>query len=537
VNHSFELDFPLFVDGDLIIQGNLLLTQENTPLIVLGDLLANHLIYKLYMDNHGPHLFVSGKTLLKGYAFIEGKTDTFDHDLVSKATFSLNTTDIYSAVSRDFLSLNQRRTASQPQLLPFPNSPTFVRPGILNNSVELDEKTLERYLLKNIEPFTTSYPAIDQETPWRNFFKQWQAICRDSFKFPELAGAKWLEHLRPDIFSPKQRKSLTDQKIISICVLADLRTGLGFCKHDGSYIVDPVALNKTLDDDTPIHSAPVNAENYPSTCDLVYRYKDVFGSLLFGDLDNAYSEQTIHLNGKYYLSLYEREREYLANDPYLTIYWLLYFGLLFDERYQEVLKIAQQHDHELVIGAIHFFEDNAYQESAAAYVDYDLDNERQLFRSDGQLVIASGNEAFRRFHSDYIYTYYHENKIHTKNTVSALCYAINNDFSDKALEKSLLLVETAQDYNLWEHVTIPEQPEHNAFAWKYVRLHHPKSKGSHDQLESWINSLINLKEISARTRIKSLKLLARLSYGSELINRAANMIQQQESDHEIETYD
>ncbi len=141
IEQSVELDMPLLVEGNLTIKGNLILKRENTPLVVTGDIRANHLLYGLMMTNQGPHLFVKGKTLLTGYAFMEGATITFDPRLSCKATYALG-----------LVVLPSSRSTSKSKL--FPDTPGRLCPGILQYSDfyqrnEFSLEALEQCLLED----------------------------------------------------------------------------------------------------------------------------------------------------------------------------------------------------------------------------------------------------------------------------------------------------------------------------------------------------------------------------------------------------
>jgi hypothetical protein len=150
IKHSVELDFPLLVEGNLMIEGSLIMKKTRVPMIITGNLKAKHLLYNL-QESYGPHLFVQGNTSLTGYAFLEGKTATFDPRLTSKGVYALM---IFSKGSQDILFPD--RKDSSPILHPFPDTPAMVRSGILEYSEYhgrnmINIKFLEQHLLNEKE--------------------------------------------------------------------------------------------------------------------------------------------------------------------------------------------------------------------------------------------------------------------------------------------------------------------------------------------------------------------------------------------------
>ncbi|MEJ2621778.1 MAG: hypothetical protein P8163_16440, partial [Candidatus Thiodiazotropha sp.] len=57
---------------------------------------------------------------------------------------------------------------------------------------------------------------------------------------------------------------------------------------------------------------------------------------------------------------FENEKPYCQNDPYLSLYWILHFGLLNDTRYESIKNTMKDSRHGLVQGAIAFID--AYHE-------------------------------------------------------------------------------------------------------------------------------------------------------------------------------
>ena len=77
-----------------------------------------------------------------------------------------------------------------------------------------------------------------------------------------------------------------------------------------------------------------------STYELLNRYKSI------ADLSNYWIETKkirptdIFENQQLCMEAYENEKQHFIDDPYLALYWLVYFGLHFDSKYNEVRDIV-----------------------------------------------------------------------------------------------------------------------------------------------------------------------------------------------------
>ena len=518
LNNSIKLDMPLLVEGDLHIEGSLVMTDEDVPLIVLGSLNARHLFYRLDMSHYGPHLFVRDGVRLDGYAFLGGETETFDQGLKAKGVFDFYPIPIF----RNRLSENNPADVSADvlaNLLPFPGSPAEVRPGILNTDVRLDEEVLEKYLLLDIDPFTFQIPRSEVDKPWSDLLNQWMAICYDSFRYPELSGGRTLVHLPPQAFSIEVQKEFEKEKITSISVMLDLRVGNGFYTYEGEFFNDTRPFRQISESYTGSRNPVERHSDYPSTFSLAERYKDTFAALFYGEV-NGYDNLSFSDVWKTNTSdrLYERERALLSDNPYLSLYWLLHFGLVFDDRFDEVLEIVKHQKNPTLDAAILFFQNRAYEYDTSSYVDYDFGRLEQLFLPDGGLVFHTGNEVFRSYHSDYIYAYYLNHHHRNSGAVGALSYAISNDYSGLSLEKAIMLIEAARSSGSWDLIEIPAKPLRNEFAWNYIHLFNPLLSTNDEAKVGWMKILLNKKSIAAETRISALRLIESSFNHSGLIN-------------------
>jgi hypothetical protein len=499
IDQTIELDYPLLVEGNLQINGNLVMQHEHIPLIVTGNLNAHHLLYDISKSKVG-HLFVKQKLTLSGYAFIEGKTKYFDHNLSAKQIFSLSTYDFCGSNLGHYIS-GIECSESNPNPQVFPDDPSLTRPSILAWEEELDTHILGEYLLHDLEPFAYAFTDKQQEQPWSLFFNAWKKFAKNQWSHPEIFGAKKV-NLKSSEFSKANRKILEKAEVSSLDVWADGRTGRGFysINHDlfpNACIEDPEAYEKKFGKpllDLYLTMAP---DQYTSTCRLAWWFGESdFTNLLHGDLDSPsyfpYSLQGIgdeqQVNQRFI-----QGKHLLDKDPYLAMFWLLRFGLTFDERYDEVLKLAKTQDNAQLKSAISFFEQGAYQQ-VSAYAGRILEFDT-LLTEDGQPRLSSGKEAFQQFHSDYIYSYYSNNDIRNANTIKALRYAIEHDFmGETAIDKAKLLVEIAEKNKLWSEISIIDKPQRNELAWKYILLHHPKNKISDVQRANWQRSIQSYQE-------------------------------------------
>ncbi len=79
------------------------------------------------------------------------------------------------------------------------------------------------------------------------------------------------------------------------------------------------------------------------TATLLERYKQI-SYLLLDWADKDYVEPYKIFDTKESRDeAYQKEKEYFIQDPYLALYWLVYFGLNFDSRYDEVKTIVLKH--------------------------------------------------------------------------------------------------------------------------------------------------------------------------------------------------
>jgi hypothetical protein len=498
INQSIELDYPLLVEGNLRVNGNLVLRNRAVPMVVTGDLEARNLLYGLMMNDEEEHLFVKGKVRLTGYAFMEGRTKTFDHDLSANQVFSLFTSEPNEFSDTHLENNGHNNERNQPRLHAFPDDPALVRPSILPWSGEVDFDLLAQYLQHGHEPFAYSHRDKQPQHPWDQFFDAWVKRADASWVYPEIIGAKMVSMKRDD-FSKKNRKPLKEAGFNYIDVLGDLRTGRGFLIYQNdlfpdNYIEDPDAFEKMFGKPPLNTYQTMSPDQYPSMKQLFLRYeRSDFNKLLSGDIvDASYSSYYNNGLGEEHeiQTLFIKEKPFLDKDPYLAIFWLLHFGLIFDERYHEVLELAEKQSNPLLSSAISFFEQGGY-EQVSAYSGrlFEID---PILTDGGQLRVPSGKEVFQQFHSDYIYAYYSKNQIRNANTISALLYAIEHDFmGNNALEKAELLVKTAQKNNLWSVVSIPDKPRINKLAWRYVLLYSPDVDISDKQRADWKAAIDN----------------------------------------------
>ena len=519
VNETLVVDYPLIVEGDLIVKGNLLIGNDNAPVLVTGDVYVSN---NLLMSDEDSYYYLPGKIEVKGNVFIDGKT-TILKQLSAKNVFSLSTSQMLSG-----------------SLTPFPNSPLFVRPSILPWNDEVDASVLFAYLKRDVEPFIKPFEKNPKSKSWGYFLNAWEGVTHEPFYHPDIAG---LKHTELDINELTDKgKQQISKKSGKFEVQADLRTAQGFCTENitddlvqtfsKDYLYDSVAFRNKFDQPAEVTIyATLKPEEYKSSCGLKRRY-EALTYLLEGELDNSLMFPYGNYTEDDYSKAYQKDKRFLNVDPYLATYWLLRFGIVFDDRYKEVELLAGQIEHPLVKSALSFFKEKAYQHDAGAYTGRIFNSEddyvtvSDLLDVDGKYkMIKTGSDAFRRFHSDYIFHYYHKNHIRSKSTVNALIYSLENDRSGLSLEKAMLLVDVAKRKKLLKEIKIPES-SYNQLAWTYTRLiRDEKSIGTEEKVK-FISDLFQMKNSASKSRIKAIE---SLQVDKTLAQRFIDKIQQEEA--------
>jgi len=168
-------------------------------------------------------------------------------------------------------------------------------------------------------------------------------------------------------------------------------------------------------------------------------------------------------------------------------------------------------DHPLINSARSFFNEKAYEHSVGSYTGRVFSSfEKHVTVSDlleGKYkAIETGSEAFKRFHSDYIYHYYKNNNIRTESTVKALAYALENNSSELSLEKAMLLIEAINGNELIQSVEQPISTT-NSEAWRLVGLLTSGEESDPQDKVKLISDLATMNASEADTRIAAIKLL------------------------------
>lgn len=132
-------------------------------------------------------------------------------------------------------------------------------------------------------------------------------------------------------------------------LLRDLRSKSGIYVLSHNQEPKPLKLNKTFKNDFKIKAI-----------DLLIRYNDLEPIFWTNDLAknifrNLLSKHT--LNEKYIL-----ERNYFNKDKELGLYWLIVFGFLKDERYDEVFRLIEHFDWTIISRLKEYFETEEYDD-------------------------------------------------------------------------------------------------------------------------------------------------------------------------------
>jgi len=316
VNESLVVDYPLIVEGDLIVEGNLVI-KNATPILVLGDVfVSNNFLYDIPVDGQESYLYIKGKLEIEGDAFVYGT-------IVAEKESAKN---IFSLSTSSYLSDG---------LIPFPNSPLLVKPSILPWSDEVDSDVLFHYLKRGIEPFTKPYEKTPETKPWEFFINSWSGISSNYYYNPEIAGLKYVT-IDVDELSNEGKQQLEKLDGYELAH-ADVRTAQGFCTDnnvlkldetsDSAFLFDSAAFKRKLAQTAEVAIyGDLKLEEYTSSCALRSRY-DSFNSMFRGRLSSSYASPYGDYTEDDYSQAYQRDKNFLSVDPYLSTYWLLRFGI------------------------------------------------------------------------------------------------------------------------------------------------------------------------------------------------------------------
>jgi len=194
------------------------------------------------------------------------------------------------------------------------------------------------------------------------------------FGYPELAGCRE-EFLGDDDIDDDYSFLLPESGDKIVFNVRENGEFLGI-DHEGLEIVD-VVLNESSDYYDAELLEPQNPRDVP-TGDLWERYLSI--AMMFSDIHDRVDPKLDFKSRKALLKSYEAEVLSLSEDLYLSLYWLILYGLLGDKRYfDRTLKVCYQ-DHRFIAECSALFKDNSFIESVDLSSDVHRD-EKDFFKT------------------------------------------------------------------------------------------------------------------------------------------------------------
>jgi len=332
-----------WINGDLTIDGNIrprLGNCHNTILVILGNLTVAH----LWLD--GAKIYVAG--------------DLICHEYIWKPPYS--GFEVVGQIQTKGYVANSPKDGIFKDISYVPIDSSFIKAPIINNgylkSRELIKalKNKENLFLlsdeeirrKGIELLAQERKATEEYMLPVNVFKR--QLDDWGYLFCYFAGAPVLDISEDD--------EIVGNAIYpggGDWVVYDERGQAGTygISHDDQSIYQ-ITIKKTKKHGVDYTLKPLKL--ILSTEELMKRFQWI--SWFFSDWTHDdtpspldYWEEVVLIDEDY-----QKEKQFLTDDPHLALYWLIHFGLLMDKRYQEVKELFGESQHELILGGLAFFE-------------------------------------------------------------------------------------------------------------------------------------------------------------------------------------
>jgi len=475
------------IEGDYEVAGDLILDSSKESLIINGDLKVEGTLYihYEYIDgNSNNYILVLGDCFAKNY-IRKGLCVLAKDMMVENITFLSSAYQVIGGQLKTKLLIHDKIDSI--------NNESFT----FNQEFSIEDKSIFQDWLfnKGTDWYKNLYEGLSKErdifveeitdTTTHNNNRLLQSFKRELKNWYSIyyvfAGFENLELECGDHYG---------HYIESDQMLNDVRqdTGYYLMSHD-DYSLELVKENK-----------PFPEKNLISTKDLAYRFFWIMWTFSTwkhrsdGPMDYWKSLEQIDTR-------YNIGKDHLKNDPHLALYWILHFGLLDDERFEEVKNIMQDTDNDLVKGAILFIEELKQVKTFTIEVDWDDKENTTLFA-----------QRIKQYKSD----------IKKAQLSGDNILAFTFDQFKEQPNKTLLLLDELQEGAKWEEIEsyLENNPYTVGFSFLFFKLEGKKKWAKlfiqeyENNAKQWESSYIannwietNFEDLSYLDREKALQLL------------------------------
>lgn len=481
INHDInkEDDLTLYRGQSLIINGNInikgtLLLKDNpenrlifddSQIIVTGDVTADNIVITTI---HYP-LFIAGKTTVKNILI--------DNHYIKAAT-----------PPHAHILLHQNKPDKKNQHYSYDKEATPYNGCITDESIYQATKYGSSYeylpelILDNIKKgkkFLDFGQQIEVDlTPFKiesfvNMMSHWHDYYGSLAGFEKLDGIYEDHHIKEGCIYPGGGD----------WVVVDRRgqTGTYGYSHDGGGIL-PVIIKSPKKHGVNYKEEPIERKVAP--IELLKRYQwisDLFIDWLhrttpspFGHFKDA-DDITNHFNA---------EKDALATDPHLALYWLLHFGFSLDKRYDEVASIAKSHQLDAQMDRI--YNTLVFFEKTDPFYDIEIKDDKKakeiFLRRRAFLVFFTQSQSYRGG-SDNLQNWWYSVIMYPK-------------VEENLITRMRWLKNNLNKYNKWHDFEALVKDEHkNICLLSYIYACNPNTKDKAGYADKLVNELFTNKNV------------------------------------------
>lgn len=346
----FKTDFEI-IEGDWEVNGDLMLARKKSLLIkgnlkVSGSLLITDNEDTLSTNN--PFIIIKGNVsannflLDRGFDYLQIEGDCFIKNITANSyTKNKASFDVGGLAKTDVLLHNHKNASVFKSYFDFNKEVNPFSNAVLEKSIytkdswdynKVDFQVLFNFLKEDKKILTDSIEETKVDLD-EYYQLQFERRMKDwGYFYPEYAGCKQLE-----IYEDNEIKGSAILPGAGDWVVNDVRgkSGTYGVSHE-DYSICSLKVKKPNEFGIDYKQKPLKL--LVSAEELMKRYINI--SMLYMDWAHR---KTVAFGIENTAETYEKEKEAFIEDPHLALYWLNHFGATLDKRYNEVVKLIEDH--------------------------------------------------------------------------------------------------------------------------------------------------------------------------------------------------